>query len=150
MTDLSFFFILKEFLTNVDLTNQMNVLNDLIAADAGVSSLTYEKVSIWESSWYFYLFNILNDNFNFYSYKTSEKIVNITKNDVFYEACYTLNLLKFKSFVPVAILVDIKKDSENKYSAHDKLKYINGINISIINNNEKIFYYSNICFVTFF
>jgi hypothetical protein len=133
----------KEFLTNVDLTNQMNVLNDLIAADTGVSSLTYEKVSIWESSWYFYLFNILNDNFNFYSYKTSEKIVNVTKNDCFYEACYTLNLLKFKSFVPVAILVDIKKDSENKYSAHDKLRYINGINISIINNNEKIFYYSN-------
>jgi len=132
-----------EYLTNADLTNQMNVLNDLIAADSNVSSLTYEKVSIWESSWYFYLFNILNDNFNFYSYKTSETIVNITKNDVFYEACYSLNLLKFKSFVPVAILVDIKKDSENKYSAHDKLKYINGINISIINNNEKYFYYSN-------
>lgn len=96
------------------------------------------KILAHQNDFKFYLFNIVNDNNDFYININTTK--NRSKHNIFYYSCYMLNQINYKTFFPISRLFYIENQSTNNYNIIEEIDDIN-IEFGIINDTDKKEYY---------
>ena len=118
---------LEIFLTSLYEDATHNVLTD---------NMSY-KILAHQNDVKFYLFNIVNDNYNFYNYNFNI----ISKHTIFYNCCHKLNQINYKTFFPISRLFYIQKQSTIYNIFEENYNNNNSIELGIINDTDKEEYY---------
>lgn len=98
------------------------------------------NILLWKNDFKYYLFNIMNDNYEFYTDNNGNMI---SKYKIFYYCCDVLNQLYYKTFFPISRLFNrVGTDTEYQLVEYELTR--NYLDFSITDIANKEYYYSQL------